>query len=179
MGRLDSKGHLVKATKHLPFVILALCAFTQAAAAQQEGGTGQGQRPPKPPLLLALDANSDGIIDASEIDNAAAALRALDKNGDGDLSGDEIHPPRRAGAGRGPEGQGDPEGQAGPVPREARPRYLAVQQPDEVRAIRHVLTTPSLRGAVNLTAPTAATNLEFTKALGAAVHRPTLIPLRR
>ena len=47
---------------------------------------------------------------------------------------------------------------------------------DEVRAIQHVLATPSLRGAVNLTAPAPATNLEFTKALGAAVHRPTFIP---
>jgi uncharacterized protein (TIGR01777 family) len=45
---------------------------------------------------------------------------------------------------------------------------------DEVRALRFVLDTPSLRGAVNLTAPNPVTNAEWTKALGRAVHRPAL-----
>jgi uncharacterized protein len=47
---------------------------------------------------------------------------------------------------------------------------------DEVRAIIHCLTTESLRGPVNLTAPKPVTNAAFTKSLGAALHRPTLIP---
>lgn len=47
---------------------------------------------------------------------------------------------------------------------------------DQVRAIEHVLRTPSISGPVNLTAPNPATNSEFTKALGAAVKRPTLLP---
>jgi uncharacterized protein len=51
---------------------------------------------------------------------------------------------------------------------------------DEVRAIEHVLfgesATP-LEGAVNLTAPTPVTNTAFTKALGRALKRPTLIPI--
>ena len=33
-----------------------------------------------------------------------------------------------------------------------------------------------MRGAANLTAPNPATNAEFTRALGAAVHRPTVLP---
>lgn len=44
------------------------------------------------PVLIALDANKDGEISASEINNAAAALKTLDKNGDGKLTADEIQP---------------------------------------------------------------------------------------
>jgi uncharacterized protein len=48
---------------------------------------------------------------------------------------------------------------------------------DEVAAIQHVLQTDSLRGPVNLTAPSPVTNAVFTKALGAALKRPTIIPI--
>ena len=48
---------------------------------------------------------------------------------------------------------------------------------DEVRAICHVLETASITGPVNLVAPNPATNVEFTKALGKALKRPTLIPI--
>ena len=44
---------------------------------------------------------------------------------------------------------------------------------DEVAAILHCLTS-EVQGPVNLVAPTPVTNREFTKALGLAVHRPTL-----
>jgi uncharacterized protein len=47
---------------------------------------------------------------------------------------------------------------------------------DEVRAIIHVLNTASISGPVNLVAPNPVTNNVFTKALGRALHRPTLIP---
>src|SRR5205085_888255 len=47
-----------------------------------------------PLIIHALDANHDGIIDASEIANAIAALQKLDKNGDGQLTPDEyLGPP--------------------------------------------------------------------------------------
>lgn len=48
---------------------------------------------------------------------------------------------------------------------------------DEVRAIRFLIDTPTVRGAVNLTAPQPVTNKEFTKTLGKALHRPTIMPL--
>jgi uncharacterized protein len=48
---------------------------------------------------------------------------------------------------------------------------------DEVRAIEHVLATASLVGPVNLTAPNPVTNAVFTKALGKALKRPTIIPI--
>jgi Ca2+-binding EF-hand superfamily protein len=44
------------------------------------------------PVLAALDADHNGEISASEIQNAPAALKALDKNGDGKLTQDEVLP---------------------------------------------------------------------------------------
>ncbi len=44
------------------------------------------------PLIQALDANHDGVIDANEIANAIEALKSLDKNGDGKLTPDEYMP---------------------------------------------------------------------------------------
>ncbi len=48
---------------------------------------------------------------------------------------------------------------------------------DVVRAIRFLLRHPELRGPYNLAGPQLRTNAEFTKALGAALRRPTVIPL--
>jgi uncharacterized protein len=47
---------------------------------------------------------------------------------------------------------------------------------DEVNAIVHLLTH-DVRGPVNLTAPTPVTNETFTKTLGSALHRPTIVPV--
>ena len=54
---------------------------------------GRGREPLVPPLMAALDANRDAIIDAEEIENAPAALRKLDRNGDGKLTPDELRFP--------------------------------------------------------------------------------------
>jgi uncharacterized protein (TIGR01777 family) len=45
---------------------------------------------------------------------------------------------------------------------------------DEVRALRFALDNESISGPVNLTAPNPVTNADYTKALGAALHRPTV-----
>ncbi len=44
-------------------------------------------------------------------------------------------------------------------------------------AIRHLLDTDTVRGPVNLTSPAPVTNLEFTKALGEVLGRPTVLPV--
>ena len=50
-----------------------------------------------------------------------------------------------------------------------------VALPDVIRAIEFALETASLAGAVNVVAPNPVTNLEFTRSLGRALHRPTLL----
>ena len=60
-------------------------------------GPGPGRpgfRRQPPPIIAALDANHDGVIDETEIANASAALKTLDKNGDGKLTMDELMGPR-------------------------------------------------------------------------------------
>jgi uncharacterized protein len=52
-------------------------------------------------------------------------------------------------------------------------QYLSwISIADHVRAVSFLLGRPDISGPVNLTAPAPATNAEFTRALGAAVHRP-------
>jgi hypothetical protein len=81
------------------------------------GGPGgmNGRRPPPSPLMEALDANHDGVIDATEIANASAALKALDKNGDGKLTQDELRPHRPQGGGDGQGWRQGPDGQQPPA----------------------------------------------------------------
>jgi hypothetical protein len=47
---------------------------------------------------------------------------------------------------------------------------------DEVNAIIHLLTS-NLSGAVNLTAPNAVTNADFTRVLASVVSRPAILPI--
>ena len=47
---------------------------------------------------------------------------------------------------------------------------------DWLRAMTHMLAG-DLDGPVNVTAPKAVTNTEFTEALGRALHRPTAVPV--
>ena len=48
---------------------------------------------------------------------------------------------------------------------------------DEVEAIRFIIDNAAINGPVNLVAPNAVTNREFTKILGKTLHRPTVMPL--
>ncbi|MDB6017522.1 MAG: hypothetical protein JWR19_2011 [Pedosphaera sp.] len=93
---------------------LGLASAQDAGGPPPGGGSGgpgmKGHRPPPSPLMEALDANHDGVIDADEIANASVALKTLDKNGDGKLTQDELRPARPPG--RGPGGpQGGDNGQ--------------------------------------------------------------------
>jgi hypothetical protein len=47
---------------------------------------------------------------------------------------------------------------------------------DAVRAIRHLIETPSAAGVFNLAAPQAVTNKQFFQTLGKVMHRPSFIP---
>lgn len=48
---------------------------------------------------------------------------------------------------------------------------------DVVGALLHTMTASGLQGPVNVVSPQPVTNLEFTKALGAVLHRPTVLPM--
>jgi len=48
---------------------------------------------------------------------------------------------------------------------------------DIVGAFRYVMANDDLVGAVNGTSPNPATNADFTKALGRALHRPAVLPV--
>ena len=47
---------------------------------------------------------------------------------------------------------------------------------DVVAAVRFLLRSAEVAGAVNLTAPDPVTNAQFTRALGRQLHRPALLP---
>ena len=86
------------------------------------GSGGGTNHPPVPPIIAALDANGDGIIDADELANAPAALKTLDKNSDGKLTPDEFMGPRRRGpGGHGGPGMGGRGGFGGPPPGDEAP----------------------------------------------------------
>lgn len=110
--------------------------MAQAPKGQNRRAEGPGQMAGGPqafsPLVRALDANGDRVIDATEIQNASRALRKLDRNGDGQITPREILPAARRGPG-GPDnavreqshrGPGRPEGagqRQGQRPRHAPP----------------------------------------------------------
>jgi len=48
---------------------------------------------------------------------------------------------------------------------------------DTIGALVHAIENDSVSGPVNVTAPNASTNAEFTKTLGHVLGRPTIIPL--
>lgn len=48
---------------------------------------------------------------------------------------------------------------------------------DLLRAMEFVIANDSVGGPVNFVAPNPVTNAEFTKAMGTALHRPTIVPV--
>lgn len=51
-----------------------------------------------------------------------------------------------------------------------------IHRRDWIDLVRFAITTGEIAGPLNATAPTPVTNAEFTKALGRALRRPTLVP---
>jgi len=70
---------------------------------EKKAGESKDVKRPTSPLISALDANGDSVIDENEIANASEALKKLDKNGDGKITWDECRPVR-------PEGEKKHEG---------------------------------------------------------------------
>ena len=51
-----------------------------------------------------------------------------------------------------------------------------IHREDWTRMVRWAIDTAAIKGALNVTAPSPATNREFTKAVARALHRPALVP---
>jgi Ca2+-binding EF-hand superfamily protein len=60
--------------------------------ARKARGDGTASAQHIDPVMLALDANKDGALSATETANATASLKALDANSDGKLTRDELRP---------------------------------------------------------------------------------------
>lgn len=97
-------------------VAVAAAVIAQDAAPAERGPHGGG-KPRMSPIVAVLDVNQDGILDATEIANAANALLALDANGDGQLTAEELRPAPPAGGPR--EGEPRRKGPRGPRPEAA------------------------------------------------------------
>jgi uncharacterized protein (TIGR01777 family) len=56
-------------------------------------------------------------------------------------------------------------------------QYMSwIHRIDWIEMIRWIIDTPTVTGAVNATAPVPVTNRAFARALGRAIHRPSLLP---
>lgn len=110
-------------------MLTPLCLLPLLATLAQAPGLPQPPPRPAQPLMVALDTNGDGILDAGEIANATASLRKLDTNGDGRLTPDEYRPPRPDGLPHGlPPAARPTTGAPAPL---ARPRPLLDTALDE------------------------------------------------
>ena len=59
-------------------------------------------------------------------------------------------------------------------------QYMSwIHRHDWTEMVRWIVETPQIEGAVNTTAPHPVTNAEFSRALGHALHRPSLAPVPR
>ena len=123
--------------------------------------------PPRPvsPILLALDLNGDGILDANELAAAAQSLLKLDKNGDGQLTPDEYRPPRPDGQFHGtppprPAGQGNQD--APPLQRPRPPLDTALDEDgDEIISAAEIAKAPLLLKKLDLNGDGRLTPDEF------------------
>lgn len=91
-------------------LVAALAVGAISCSAQErrpEGERGrEGGMARMNPFFAALDTNSDGVIDSTELAKAADSLKKLDRNGDGKISEDEARPAFGGPGGRGGPGQG-------------------------------------------------------------------------
>jgi uncharacterized protein (TIGR01777 family) len=56
-------------------------------------------------------------------------------------------------------------------------QYMSwIHRIDWVELVRWIVETPAVTGPINATAPVPVTNREFARALGRALHRPSLVP---
>src|SRR5690606_24217485 len=77
----------MKPTRY-PMMLALILGATATAQAQRPARGGDG--PPPPPILVALDTDRNGVLNAAEIEKAAESLLALDGDGDGKIDREEL-----------------------------------------------------------------------------------------
>ena len=82
-------------------ILVALGLIPALTGAQNSSAEPSDTKTAPASLLSALDTNSNGILEATEIAHAAASLKRQDQNNDGILSSEELQSPpgiRRSGS---------------------------------------------------------------------------------
>jgi len=91
--------------------------FGGGAANPEMAARGMAMMLRNMPLFKALDADEDGQLSASEVENASKSILKLDKNGDGVVSAEEMRPePGQMPMFAGPNAPGAPGNAGGPSP---------------------------------------------------------------
>ena len=73
---------------------LLFLATLSVIGIQAQDAKKSDEKRPQNRIIAVLDANHDGVVDETEINNATVALKKLDKNGDGKLTGMELRAQR-------------------------------------------------------------------------------------
>lgn len=73
--------------------LTAALAVVLPAEAQQDEPRGERRPHPVPPILAFFDANHDGVLSETEIQDASKALGRLDHDQDGEITAEEARPP--------------------------------------------------------------------------------------
>ena len=146
-------------------LLVAALAVSSLSLLADDSGAGPESRGPRgprgggrgvPPIVAALDTNRDGVLDATEVGNSAAALGALDTNNDGVLTRDELMPKGVRGPGR-PDGA--PEGRPGP----GRPPFVGALDANEDGTLdaTEIANAPTVLGALDKNADGSVTRDEM------------------
>jgi len=92
MQNLFARGDVNQNGKLTPEEIRAMARRQGMPSGGVEGAKRMAATMKNDPLLVALDANHDGVISAEEIANAPRELLTLDVNRDGEITPDEMRP---------------------------------------------------------------------------------------
>ena len=155
---------------------LSLIANDADTAPESRGPRGpRGGGRGVPPAAAVIDTNRDGVLDATEIANAAAALGTLDADKDGILTPEELMPKGGRGPGR-PDGapEGGHEGRPGP----GRPPMAGPLDADKDGTLdaTEIANAPKVLAGLDKNADGSVTRDEMRPAGGRGHGRPEGAP---
>lgn len=161
-------------------LLVAVLTVSTLSLLADDSGAGPESRGPRgprgggrgvPPIVAAIDTNRDGILDATEVGNSAAALGALDTNNDGVLTRDEL----MLKGGRGP---GRPDGASEGRPGPGRPPFVGGLDANEDGTLdaTEIANAPTILAALDRNADGSVTRDEMRPEGGRGPGRPEGAP---